>query len=258
MKRRNMLNLSVGKAVAILEYLAEAKSPKDLGVISSDLDMSKSTVYRFLSTLMTLGYACQDPETGRYSLGARTAWLGMKYLEGVEIRDVARPLLKGLAETTGETIHLGILDGSEVVYIDKFPSQHPVEMKSRVGGRVLIYSTALGKVLLASRPESEWHKYLEEVKLEPRTPKTITDNDEFVDLLRGVQVNGYAVDDCENEEDIRCIAAPVYAHTGEVIAAVSASGSTISMTPKKAKEITSDVREAALALSEVLGFDPAS
>jgi DNA-binding IclR family transcriptional regulator len=256
MKQPKLQNLSVGKAVAILEYLAEIKAPANLGDICAHLDINKSTGYRFLSTLTELGYVYQDPVTSFYSLGARTAWLGMKYLESVEIREVARPILEKVAETTGETIHLGILDRNEVVYVDKVPSQQAVEMKSRVGGRMLIYSTALGRVLLANRPESEWYEYLKNCKLEPRTATTITEKSEFINLLQKARDDGYVIDNCENEADIRCVAAPVFSHSGEVVAAVSASGSTISMTMKKVEEIIDKVQAAGRSISEVLGADP--
>lgn len=216
--------------------------------------MNKSTVHRFLATLIEAGYVRQDLDTGRYALGARVAWLGAKFLESMDVREVARPILEELAQVTRETIHLGIMDGDEVMYLDKVPGQQTVQMRSRVGSRMPIHSTALGKVLLADLPEPAWKRYVSEIGLTPYTPNTIVQAESFYDHLRQIRRQDYSIDNAENEEGIRCVAAPVRNHTGRVLAAISVTGSTLTMTPEKAEVVIPQVEQAAQQLSEELGF----
>ncbi|MDP2974901.1 MAG: IclR family transcriptional regulator [Anaerolineales bacterium] len=166
-------NHSVIKSFAILEFLADVQTPKDLGVISSELGMNKSTLYRFLTTLVQLGYANQDSHTGKYSLGPKILWLASRFLESLDIRNLSRPLLERLVEVTGETVHLAILDNYEVVYIDKVDGHQPVRMISSVGNRMPAHSTGLGKALLASLDEDEWYANVENIGLKSYTTNTM-------------------------------------------------------------------------------------
>lgn len=247
-------NLSVRRAVTILEYLACADTPQGLGELSHGLGMNKSTVHRFLSTLIEAGYVRQDVDTSRYALGARVAWLGAKFLESMDLREVARPILEELAQATCETVHLGIMDADEVMYLDKVASQQTVQMRSRVGSRMPVHCTALGKVLLADLPEPTWERYVSQIGLAAQTPNTIVDPPRFYDHLRQVRGQDYSLDNVENEEGIRCVAAPVRNHTGRVVAAISVTGSTLTMTPEKAETVIPQIQQAARAISEELGF----
>lgn len=257
MKHSIPLNQSVTRAFAVLEYLANADGPKDLFLISQDLEMNKSTTFRFLSTLVAQGYVRQEAETGRYYLGSRVTWLATKFLEKLEVRKVARPILETLAHDTGETIHLAILDGDTVVYIDKIDGQQSVRMASRVGYRMPIHSTSLGKCLLAACPESAWVEYVERVGLKPRTPNTFVQPEAFYQELRRVHTQNYAIDNVENEEGIRCIAAPICDHTGGVVAAMSISGWTLTMTVKRVQALVPRIQETVTAISRQLGHEPA-
>jgi DNA-binding IclR family transcriptional regulator len=255
LKRSRAMNLSVRRAITILEYLAEAEKPKELAAISHDLALNKSTVYRFLSTLEEVGYVRQESDTGRYSIGARVAWLAAKFLNTLDLRKLARSTLEELSQESGETIHLGILDQDEVVYIDKIEGRQAVQVASRVGSRMPVHSTALGKVMLADLPESQWQRYVSEIGLTPYTPHTIVAPEAFFEHLRQVREQNYGVDAVENEEGIRCIAAPIRDHTGKTIAALSISGWTVTMTPEKVERLVPLAQKAALAISERLGFN---
>lgn len=247
------MNYSVAKALAILEYLAAAEAPRDLGVISRALGIHKSTVYRFLSTLESFGYIKQDEETGRYSLGSRVVWLASKFLDSLDIRVLARPLLEGLVETTRETVHLAILDDFEVVYIDKVDGLQPVKMASRVGYRMPAHSTGLGKALLAHLDESQWSVYVNRKGLARFTPNTISEPEMFYHHLREIRERGFAVDNCENEDGIRCVAVPVRDHTGKIVAAISISGWILTMTPDRLEGLADLAKKTAQAISERLG-----
>lgn len=248
------MNASVKRAIEILEYLAAAKRPCDLALISRDLRMNKSTVHRFLSTLAQDGYVTREEVTGRYQLGARVAWLAAQFLSAVDVRQVAHSVLEQLAKASGETIHLAILDRHEIMYIDKIDSQQAVRMASFVGSRAPIHSTSVGKAMLANQPEAQWFEYIENVGLTACTTHTITDPSLFVDHLRQVREQGYAVDNLENEEGICCVAAPIYNHLGKVIAAISITGWNVTMTDETIEKMIPLVQDGCRAVSKELGY----
>jgi IclR family acetate operon transcriptional repressor len=246
-------NQSAQRALAVLEYLADTGSAS-LGAIAQSLGLNKSTAHRFVGTLVEAGYARQDPLDRTYSLTTRVVEVGSKVMQRLEIHRVLRPVLDDLARVAGETVHLGILDGHDLVYIDKVEGNASVHMASRVGARGTCHSTALGKVLLASRAEAEWQRYCEHPGLTRRTPRTITSPDELFAELRRVRRVGWAIDDVENEEGIRCVAGPVRNHLGQVVGAVSLSGWTVSMTKQRAHELVPVLLEHTNRASAVLGY----
>lgn len=246
-------NQSVTRAFTILEHLAKADGMKDLAAISKDLNMNKSTVYRFLSSMAEQGYVHQDEESGRYALGAKVTWLASKFLEGVEVRHLAHSVLKELSLKTNETVHLGLLDGFEVVYIDKVDGNGAIRMASRIGGRMPIHCTALGKAIFASHPEDQWRDYVLEGRLIPRTSQTLTEPELFYEEIYKVRQLGYAIDDCENEDGIRCIAAPIRDYSEKVYAALSVSGWTKTMTHEKIAALAPELVRSALEISNRMG-----
>lgn len=247
------MNFSVAKAFAILEYLAAVDGPKELGVISAALDMNKSTVYRFLFTMGTLGYIKQDPQSGRYALGPRLVWLGSRFLDSLDFRGVARPYLEQLVAETRETVHLAILHDFDVVYVDKVDGMQPVKMASQIGNRMPAHSTGLGKALLASLEQDQWPVYVQKKGLTKFTPHTIDNPEVFYAHLQEVRERGYAIDDCENEDGIRCVAVPVRNHRGKTIAAISISGWSLTMTPERDESLARLARETSRQISEHLG-----
>jgi DNA-binding IclR family transcriptional regulator len=191
MKQNKPQNHSVLCVIKILEFLAISDGPVELKTISQLIKMNKSTIYRFLVTLMEEGYVHQDLFTRKYSLGSKVTWLAANYLEKIEVRSLARPLLQEPTRSTGETSHMAILDRNEVSYIEKIDGNQAVRMASRVGTRTPVHCTALGKVLLSSRPEGEWKHYVAEVGLSPRTPFTILDPDVFYEEICRVRSQGH-------------------------------------------------------------------
>jgi DNA-binding IclR family transcriptional regulator len=224
-----------------------------LAECSATLGYSKPTVHRILRTLEARGFLGFDRERGRYTLGVANLRLGMAFLEQLDLRDAALPILRELGERTGETVHLGVLDGSDVVYIEKVESKHAVRMFSQIGRTMPAYSTGVGKAILAFLPDDELEQALPE-RLEPRTAATITNRQELRKHLAGVRRRGYSTDDIENEEGIRCVGAPVFDHTGAVCAGVSVAGPASRVTPDRSRELTELVQSAALAISRRIGF----
>ena len=249
-----ILNNSVSKAFAILEFLANADSAKELVSICNALKMNKSTTYRFLTTLESLGYVVQDRENNRYALGSKVVWLASRFLEAIDLLTIARPVLMQLREETGETIHLAILDHFEVVYIDKFDGKSYVRMASSVGNRMAVHATGLGKALFAYMPEDVWQSYVEKVGLGRRTSNTITDPAVFFQELRLIRERNYSIDNSENEDGIRCVALPIRDHTGKVVAAISITGWMITMTPDRDLELATIGLKYASILSAKLGY----
>src|SRR5918999_2063619 len=146
---------SARRTLLLVEHLAEA-GPSRLSSIASTLGLNKTTAFRFVSALVEMGWVHQNPATRVYGLSPRVLELGSMVLDRMEIRHEVRPHLERLAELTSETSHLGVLDGLEMVYIDKVEGRQAVSMASRLGARGACHSTTLGKVLLAARPEPEW------------------------------------------------------------------------------------------------------
>ena len=244
---------SVMKVFAILNALAEHKS---LGVteLSQIVMTSKSTVYRFLQTMKMLGFVSQEGDDDRYSLTLKLFEVSARALEHVDLVELTEPYMSRIGELTKEALHLGIRDGDGIIYIYKVDAQYNLRMQSRIGRRNPLYSTAIGKVLLAERPESYIRDVLKDTEFLPSTAKTHRSIDSLLVELKEVKDLGYGVDNEEQEEVLRCIAAPIYDRLGNVIAGLSLSFPTLRYTPEKFEKYVSLLQEAAAKVSEKLGY----
>ena len=252
--RRNSSS-SLRRALSILMYLAEdGGHPHGMSLtdLATGLQLSKSTVLRLLAPLRDARLVDQDPETGHYRLGPQNALLGQVYLERLDIRRTASPLLHRLAQDAREAVHLVSFDPPEIVYIDKVESPQAVRMHSRVGGRQPAYCTATGKAFLAHSGDEVLDLVLA-AGLPARTPATITSPDHLRADLAVIRERGYAIDDVENELDIRCVAAPAFNHAGAVVTAISISGPASRVTHERLPEIGRRVTETARELTALLG-----
>lgn len=225
-----------------------------LAECSASLGYSKPTVHRILRTLANRGFLRVDRERGLYTLGVANLRLGMAFLEQLDLRSEALPTLRELGDRTGETVHLGVLDGSDVVYIEKVESKHAVRMFSQIGRTMPAYSTGVGKAILAYLPDEDLERALPK-RLEARTRATITDRKELLRHLAEVRRRGYSTDEVENEEGIRCVGAPVFDHTGAACAGISVAGPANRVTPDRTLELGELVQGSALAISRRIGFD---
>jgi IclR family KDG regulon transcriptional repressor len=241
------------RALQLLEDLAVA-GPSTLAAMAERLAWHKSTTHRSAALLIDAGYVRQDPHTRRYSATTKVVELASHVLDGLHLRPEVRPILEETARTTGETVHLAVLEGFEIAYVDKVEGRQAVRMASRIGLRGHCHSTALGKVLLAARPQEDWDRYVSEHGLVRRTAQTITDPAALYAELRRVRERGYAVDNVENENGIRCVAVPIRDHTGTVAAAMSLSSWTLSMTLERVQELAPSLQAAGKRASERLGW----
>jgi IclR family KDG regulon transcriptional repressor len=247
---------SVIRALTVLDLLGKANGELGTTEISRELGLHKSTVYRLLLTLVSSGYVEQNPETEKYRLGIHLAELGMTVLNGLDLRRTARPSLLKLADYCAESVHLGILEGHEVVYIDKIDVDRPLIMGSRIGGRSPAYCTGLGKVLLAYIANEKLEQYLiQNPSLRRFTSNSLVDPENLKDHLSRIHAQGYAIDDEEHELGIRCVAVPVRNHRGEVTAAISVSGPTLRMTREKMDQVIPKIIEAGATISSALGYN---
>ncbi len=214
---------SVARALAIIELFDETNRELSIKEISTKLDLNKSTVHSLLSTLKEYGYISQNNETNEYSLGWKLYERGYLMISQMDIRNIARPHLEKLNNETNQTVHLVTLLGKEAIYIDKITGNSTLVIYSRVGKRVPLHSSGVGKVLAAFLNETQLNSVMEGYVFEKRTENTIQTHEAFFEELNRVKENGFAMDYEENEQGIICLAMPVYDYSGEVIAAVSVS-----------------------------------
>jgi IclR family transcriptional regulator, KDG regulon repressor len=214
---------AVDRALRILDLFDENENEIKITDISDRMGLHKSTVHSLLKTLLMHGYIDQNPENGKYKLGMKLFERGNFIIHGLDIRKVAKSHLVDLSKKTGQTTHLGILNGKEGVYIDKVEGPKAVILYSRIGRRIPIHSSAIGKSLVAFKNKEELRNLLQGYIYNLQTSNTITNEEDFLVELEQVSHRGYAVDNQENEPGVRCVAVPVHDHKGQVIAAVSIS-----------------------------------
>ncbi|AYK18887.1 MULTISPECIES: DNA-binding transcriptional regulator KdgR [Aeromonas] len=244
---------SVLKVFGILQALSEQK---DIGVteLSQRIMMSKSTVYRFLQTMKTLGYVNQEGETDKYTLSLKLFELGGRALEHQDLIQIADVQMYRLGKLTKETLHLGALDENSVVYLHKIDSEYNLRMYSRIGRRCPLYSTALGKVMMAWLPEEEVRSMLAGVTFERFTEHTLANVDALLAELAQVREQGYAEDNEENENGLRCFGVPIYNRMGRIITGLSLSLPIVRFEESKRAELVSLLHEAAARISAELGY----
>ena len=246
---------SVQKIVAILELLS---LHQELGLtgVAERLGLNKATTYRILQSLRQVGYVSQRGNAGPYYLTIRMFEIGSRVLDWNSEVKAARPVLERLAEETLETVHLGFLDGTRVVYLDKIDSHHILRMHSRIGNQSPAYCTGLGKVLLSGLSPQQVRDLYREEPLERHTPNTITDIEALLEELQRVRDRGYAIDGEEHEIGIKCIAAPVRSASGAITAAISLSIPKARFPEKRLSEYTEMVIAMANETSGRLGALP--
>lgn len=216
---------SLRRALSILDVLVcdEVASPGvSLTALSLKVGTSKSTVLRLLAPLLEAGLVEQHAD-GTYAIGVGAVTLGSAYLNRLDLRSVAHPVLAELASVTGETVHLMVYSEGQIVYVDKIAGPSSIQMASRVGDRAAVHSTASGKAILAHLPGTEFDRVVQ-AGLPARTERTLTTPDQLSANLALIRSQGFSLDDIENEDGIRCLAAPVFDHSDSVVAAVSTSG----------------------------------
>jgi len=216
---------SLERGLAILSTFGSARPLLGVSDLSREVGLSRSTTHRYVSTLAALGYLQQDAETRKYRLGPRVLDLGFSAINSMELRHVSAPHLQLLSDSTGRTVNMAVLDGVDIVYIERCRSsrgeRREIDLNLHVGSRLPAYCTSMGKVLLAFLPADELKGALAGIRLAQRGPNTITAKAELQRELERVRTRGLAVNNEELAYGLRSIAAPVRAQTGEVVAAIN-------------------------------------
>lgn len=211
------------RGLSILTALAQQRRPLGLVEIARCADLSKSTCHRYVASLVALGYLEQDAETRKYQLGPAAIGLGVAAVSSLELTRVAGRSLQALADETNHTVSLAVLDGADIVYVDRHrPSQagFRIELNVQVGTRLPAYCTSMGKALLAYRDPATVRDTIDRIDLARRGPKTITAREQLTAALAEVQRTGLAINDEELASGLRSLAVPVRDRTGAVVAAV--------------------------------------
>ncbi len=247
---------SVQRAIDILN-LFKTQSP-ELGTteIARALGLHKSTTASLIYTLEANGFLSQNPTTRKYRLGLQVVERAFAMLDQVEVRQIAYPHLRALRDEWNETVNLAILDGFEVVYVERMLGTKALGMRSEVGRREPVHSTALGKALIACMPNEKVRELIKRSGLPVMTSKTITDPERLLAELEQVREQGYAVDDEENEIGGRCVGVPIFDHTGQAAAAVSISAPTARFPLSDVPQAGAMVIKTAKAISRELGYIP--
>ena len=245
---------AVVKALQLLATFSVRERQLSLAELASRTGIPRATAFRLLSTLEEEGFLVK--EDGEYRPGFKCFVLGSVAAASLDLRKEARAGLVALRNDTGETAQIAILDSWQVVYLDRIPSQQAVGyMTARAGAILPAYCTGLGKVLLAHRPEGEVATWAATQTFKALTPNTITSVERLADEMRAIRERGYATDEQERETGVRCIAAPIRDHDGDVVAAISVAGPADRMPQQLVgSEMAAKVVAAAQAISFRLGF----
>lgn len=245
---------SVERALRILDLFDEQTPELKITEMSNRLKLHKSTLHSLLITLKKHGYIDQDHDSSKYRLGTKLLERGQILLQSLDIRTVARKALEELSQQTGQTTHLVVLEGREGVYIDKVEGEKAAIRYSRIGRRLPLHTSAVGKVLVAYLHEDEQDRLLDDYKFHPQTSNTILDAAAFREELGKVRQAGYALDNEENEPGVRCAAVPIVDHAGKVAAAMSVSTMVSVVDEAHLLEFIALMKQYALAISRQLGY----
>ncbi|HET6263559.1 MAG TPA: IclR family transcriptional regulator [Usitatibacter sp.] len=254
-KPRRMRLSSVANSIRLTKAFSEDEFEMGISALASRLGLAKSTVHRLATTLVEYDILEQNRENGKYRLGLALFELGTLVRRKMDTASESRAQMYSLAEMTGETVQLAILDHQSVLYIRILESRQAVRMSTIAGSRAPAHCTSVGKVLLAFQA-AEVAKQIIEQGLKRYTPATITDPALLQEELASVRGKGYAIDDEEIEVGLRCVAAPIRNHSGRVIAAISVAAPVQRMTKKNVQTTAPMVVAAADAISRRLGYLP--
>ncbi|WP_181803182.1 IclR family transcriptional regulator [Streptomyces shenzhenensis] len=216
---------SLERGLLILSSFSENRPVLGISDLGRAVGLNRSTTYRYVATLAKLGYLQQDPDSRKYSLGPRVVDLGFAAINSMEITRVAGPFLQALSDETGYTVSMAVLDGTDIVYVERRRSgragTYAMGLQLHVGSRLPAYCTSMGKVLLAHQDPAVLRDLVDRTDLARRGPKTITAREQLMVALSRVRRTGFALNDEELAAGLRSLAAPVRDRSGKVVAAVN-------------------------------------
>jgi DNA-binding IclR family transcriptional regulator len=238
----------------ILEYLSLNSEPKGPTQIAQEVGLNKSTVYRLLTSLQQRGYVEKSETGGTYQIGVKLVEVASNHINNLELQTEARPILNEMQTELGLVVHLGILDGPEVVYVEKMDISPDIRGYTQIGMRVPAQCSSLGKCILAQMSGEQLDYIMSACNFESYTANTITNLPDFKAHLRQVRQQGWAMDNEEYIVGHRCVGAPIYDYRGEIIAAISASGPTSLFPDEQIEQVAKRVQTAAETVSRRLCY----
>jgi IclR family acetate operon transcriptional repressor len=248
------VNRSLTKALALIEALASSSHPLTAVQLGRILKLTRPTIYRILTTLTLHGFVIREEGGPSYRLSFKLLDLGQRVLEGTDLLEVARPVLRKLGAHCHETVHLAVPEDGRMVYLDKMEGSGPFCTNSRLGRSVPMHCTALGKSVMAFLPPAKMRGIQMRHGMPRYTPRTIVARSPMDRELARVRRQGYAIDDVEFEEGVRCLGAPIFDHRGTPIAAISISAPLSRMPLARTPELGAMVREGAASVSRAMGW----
>ena len=244
---------AVAKTLDLLDAFEQPGASLTLAELTLRVGLPKSSVLRLLRTLESRGFVDRSPDGLRYRLGLKLFELGTRVAARFQLHEAAVFVMVQLRDACGDTVNLGVLAETEVLLISVLESAHPLRKTANVGDREPAFCTALGKAILAHLPAARLAQVLRATDLEAHTPRTIADSRVLANELEEVRRRGYAIDDQEMLDGVRCVAAPILDHSGEVQGALSISGPVVRLGEERLPDLASLVRNAALDVSFRLG-----
>ncbi|MBN2302859.1 MAG: IclR family transcriptional regulator [Anaerolineae bacterium] len=249
------LSQTVLRALDVLECVAGANVPLNAAEIAKSCGLSRPTAYRLLATLQSRGYVANTHH--EYSLGSKILSLSGTLLESLDLPSLTHSYLRELSEATGETVYISVLDDTEILYVNKVASTKAVHSNCTIGSRNYLHCSSMGKAILAFLPPHERDTILGKIApFKAFTPNTITDQDALQQELERIRSQGYAIDDIEGEDNVRCVGAPIFDHVGRSFAAISLSGPAFRLSIEQLHELSSLVVDTAQSISHQLGYTP--
>lgn len=254
-KDRNFIS-SLARGLSILEAFDQANPKMGITEIAKKTCLSKSTVFRLIHTLRSLGYIIPVRGEKKFTLGPKVLGLGFSVLSSLELREIAQPYLMDLSQRIGETVNLAVLDGWNLIYIERIKTQQIVNINLHVGSRLDLYNTAMGRVLAAFQGENWLARYLKYLEKIPGADLYWKNNGvKLKNILEEVRKNDYALNNEELTPGLRSVASPVRNREGKVIGAVNIAVSSSMYFLQRLKiELISPLQETAKAISLALGF----
>lgn len=244
---------SLERAFLILEKFKEYPNGVTLTELSKEVNLHKSTVHRFLATLISLDYVEQNKDDS-YQLTYKLLDIMSSKLDAIDYRSATHELMVKLCVDVNEVIHMVVPDGIHVVYIDKIEADNPITMSSRVGMRSPMIYTSVGKAILSAKSNDEIRQIWDETPKEIRAKNTIRDFDKFMEEIEDVRSGKIAVDNEENEEDIYCIGTSIHNNLGDVVGAISISEPVFRMRKKLQENIQDKLLDTASEISKIIGY----
>lgn len=242
------------RTLTILEILAKSRRGLTISDIVRNLHLPKSTTHTLLLTLERRGYLHRNEQTHRYLFGFKLFSLAKTALSGNEFREQASPMLRSLMDSCGLTIHMAILEQSDIVLIDKVEPPGLIKLATWIGKRMDPHCTGVGKALIAYLPDEKLNILVTEHGLPRHNEDTIVSVSKLKRQLAEVRRLGYALDDEEDEIGLRCVGCPIFDSTGAAVAAISASGTVSQITPDNLSTLVNKVKRTASSISQHLGY----